>query len=91
MSDLSGGRVRGRQRFGWMDCVTIALGSRGTTVDAARQSAKDRKEWQALVHMQIIEFHSALFAWSLYFRFDFRTALERSGGLSPGEGWDAVT
>ena len=28
-----------------MDGVKVALGSRGTTVEAARQYAKDRKEW----------------------------------------------
>ena len=31
--------------------VKVALGNRGMTVEAARQSAKDRKEWRALVHM----------------------------------------
>ena len=49
MAELSGGRVRGR--LGWMDDVKVALGNRGMTVEAARQSAKDRKEWRALVHM----------------------------------------
>ena len=32
--DVSGGRVRGRSRLGWM-----ALGSRGMRVEAARQCA----------------------------------------------------
>ena len=50
MAEVSGGRVRGRPRFGWMDGVKVALGNRGKTVEAARQCAKDRKEWQALVH-----------------------------------------
>ena len=31
--------------------VKVALGNRGMTVEAARESAKDRKEWRALVHM----------------------------------------
>ena len=31
--------------------VALALGNRGMTVEAARQCAKDRKEWRALVHM----------------------------------------
>ena len=31
--------------------VKVALGNRGMTVEAARQCAKDRKEWRALVHM----------------------------------------
>ena len=51
MAEVSGGRVRGRPRLGWMDGVKVALGNRGMTVEAARQSAKDRKEWRALLHM----------------------------------------
>ena len=51
MAEVNGGRVRGRPRLGWMDGVKVALGDRGRTVDAARQFAKDRKEWRALVHM----------------------------------------
>ena len=31
--------------------VKVALGNRGMTAEAARQCAKDRKEWTALVHM----------------------------------------
>ena len=34
-----------------MDGVKVALGKRGMTVEAARQYAKHRKEWSALVHM----------------------------------------
>ena len=51
MADVSGGRVRSRPRLGWMNFVKVALGSRGMTVEAAQQFAKDRKEWRALVHM----------------------------------------
>ena len=51
MGEVSGGRVRGRQRLGWMDGVKVALGNGGMTVDAARQCAKDRNAWRALVHM----------------------------------------
>ena len=51
MAEVSGGRVRLRPRLGWMDGVKVALGNRGMTVEAARQCAKDRKEWRALVHM----------------------------------------
>ena len=43
MAEVSGGRVRGRPRLGWMDGVKVALGNRGITVEAARQCAKDRK------------------------------------------------
>ena len=40
MADVSRGRVRGRPRLGWMDGVKIALGSRGMTVEAARQGVE---------------------------------------------------
>ena len=43
--------VRGRPRFTWMDGVKVALGNRGITEEAARQCAKDRNEWRALLHM----------------------------------------
>ena len=41
--DKSGGRVRGRPRLGTMDGLTMALGSRGMMVEAARQCAKDKE------------------------------------------------
>ena len=40
MAEVSGGRVRGRPRLGWMDGVKVALGNRGMTVEAARQFVK---------------------------------------------------
>ena len=43
MAEVSGGRVRGRPRLGWMDGAKVAVGSRGMTEEAARQCAKDRK------------------------------------------------
>ena len=51
MAEVSGRRVRGRPRLGWMDGVKVALRNRGVTVYAARQCAKDRQAWRALVHM----------------------------------------
>ena len=51
MAEVSGGRVRGRPRLGWMDGVKVALDSIGMTVEAARQCEKYCKEWRALVHM----------------------------------------
>ena len=51
MAEVSGGRVRGRPRLAWMDGVKVALGNRGMIVEAARQCAKERKAWRALVHM----------------------------------------
>ena len=51
-AEVSGGRVRWRPRLGWMDGVKVALNwNRGMTVEAARQCAKNRNEWRALVHM----------------------------------------
>ena len=34
-AEVSGGRVRGRPRLGWMDSMKVALGSRGMTMEAA--------------------------------------------------------
>ena len=45
IAEVSGGRVRGRPRLGWIDGVKVALGNKGMTVEAVRQ------EWRALVHM----------------------------------------
>ena len=45
MAEVTGGRVRWRPRLGWMCGVKVALGNRGMAVEAARQCAKDRKEW----------------------------------------------
>ena len=51
MAKVSGGRVRGRPMFGWMEGVKVALGNRGMTVEAARQCARESNEWRALVRM----------------------------------------
>ena len=45
MAEVSGGRVRGRPMLGWMDGVKVALGSRGMTVEAARQCQKECEPW----------------------------------------------
>ena len=37
MAEVSGGRVRGRPRLGWMDGVEVVLGNRGMMMEAARQ------------------------------------------------------
>ena len=50
MAEVSGGRVRGRPRLGWIDNVKVPLGNTGMTVEAARHR-KERKEWRALLHM----------------------------------------
>ena len=51
VADVSGRRVLGRPRLGWMNGMKIDLASRGMTVETTEQCAKDRKEWRALVHM----------------------------------------
>ena len=51
MAEVSGGRVRGRPRLGWMDGVNVALGNSGMTVEAAPQCANDRKDCRARVYM----------------------------------------
>ena len=45
MAEVSGGRVRGRPRFGWMDGVKVALCNRGMTVEAARKTGKSGEPW----------------------------------------------
>ena len=35
MAEVSGGRVQGRPRLGWIDGVKVALGNSGMTVEAA--------------------------------------------------------
>ena len=60
---------------------------RGMTVEAARQCAKDRKAWRALVHVQLNEFHAAIFAWP----FVLSDRPPMRWWLSHGEGRDAVT
>ena len=69
-----------------MDGVKVALANRVMTLEAARQCAKDRKEWRTLVHMYLNEFHAANFAWHCVLS-DHPPAL---WWLSPGEGRDAV-
>ena len=45
MAEVSGGRVRGRPRLGWMDGVKVALGNRGMTVDNALKIGKRGEPW----------------------------------------------
>ena len=40
MVEVTGRWVRGRQRFGRMNGVKVALGNRGMTVEAARKSGE---------------------------------------------------
>ena len=45
MAQVSGGRVRGRPRLGWMNGVKVTLGNRGMTVEAARNIGKSGEPW----------------------------------------------
>ena len=44
MAEVSGARVRGRPRLGWIDRVKMALRNRGVTVKDTNE--KDRKKIQ---------------------------------------------
>ena len=44
MTDVSGGRVRGRQRLLWIDGVNFSFGSRGMTVEAARHIGRSEDD-----------------------------------------------
>ena len=87
MAKVSGGRVRGRLRLGWMDGVKVALSNKKMTVEAARQYAQDRRKWRTLVRMELILFHAAVFAWPCVLS-DIPPV---HWWLSPGEERDAVT
>ena len=45
MAEISGGRVRGRPRLGWMDGIKVALGNKEMTVEAARKTGKSGEPW----------------------------------------------
>ena len=62
-AEVSGKQVRGRPRLCWMDCVSVALGSEVMIIETARQCTNDAKESRALVHLLMIEFYTAFFAW----------------------------
>ena len=61
MAEVSEVRVQGRPKEDWMNGAKVALGNGRLTVKKVRQCTKDRKEWRALVHMKVIEFHWAIF------------------------------
>ena len=63
MTNVTGGRVRGRSRLAWVDGVKVALGCRGMTVEAGRQCVKGRKDFDMYVDMYMIEINAAIFAW----------------------------
>ena len=45
MAEVSGERVRGRPRLGWIDGVKVALGNRGMAVEAPRKIGKSGEPW----------------------------------------------
>ena len=59
----------------WMDGVNVALGNRGMTVEAARQCAKDRKEWSPEYICNWMTFTRSFLLGPVF----FRTALPCSG------------
>ena len=93
-AEVGGRQVRGRPRLGWMDGVKVALGKRGMTVEAARQCAKDRKAWRALVHIYQGSTSAKKTRPSLLGTVFFRTALPCSGGYhmerEEGCSWDKL-
>ena len=72
MAEVSGGRIQGRPRLGWMDGVKVALGNRGMTVEAARKIGKSGEPW----HIRNWMSFTRLFLLGTLF---FRTALSCSG------------
>ena len=46
---VDGRSTRGRLKYGWIDGVKKALDKRGIDVRQARESARNRSEWQAIV------------------------------------------
>ena len=44
MAEVSGGRVRGRPRLGWIGGVKVALGNRGVTVHGSCAAMRERPE-----------------------------------------------
>ena len=45
MAKVSGGRVHGRPRLGWMDGVNVAFRNKGMTVDNAQKIGKSAEPW----------------------------------------------
>ena len=52
MAEVSGGRVRGRPRLGWMDGMKVALGNRGINDGGGCTTMRERPERvESLVYM----------------------------------------
>ena len=75
--------MKGRPRLIWIDGVKLALGRRGITVglhDNTREIGRSVEPWCIC--------RQGNFSFDPVF---FRTTLQRSGCLSPGKVWDAVS
>ena len=91
MTDVSGGRVRGRQRFGWMDGMKMALGSKEEVeADGLGMTVTLRNNAQKIGRVKSPGAHVDDCVSRVYF-FVLSDRPPASGGLSPGE-WlgDAV-
>ena len=64
MPEVSGLRERGRPRSRWMDGEKVALGQRNDGGGCASMRERS-EEWRALVHMQLNEFHAAIFCFAM--------------------------
>ena len=76
MAKVSGGRVRGRPRLGWMNGVKVALGNREMTVEAARQCRKIGKRGEPWYICNWMSFTLPFLLGPVF----FRTAFRCSGG-----------
>ena len=61
MAEVSGGRVRGKPRLGWMDGVNVALGNRND--GGGCWSMRESLERVESPGTYVTEFHAAIFAW----------------------------
>ena len=87
-AEVSGGArkfIQPKPKLGWMDGVEVALCGRGMPVEAARNGYEGVQYPRAHVDDRVLTRH---FCFVPLF---IRTALSCCGGLSSGEGWDAVT
>ena len=76
--------VQGRPRLFWMNGVKMVFGNRGTTVEAARKWAKDRKELRAIY--EYVDGWVSLNYFCLVPVFSQITALPRSVAYQPKSG-----
>ena len=54
MADVSGARVWGRPRLGWMDGVKVTLGGRGMTADNAQNIGTSGEPW--CIRLLVLQF-----------------------------------